>query len=108
MLGAELAEAVLRFATERHELVAGVDHRLHHAGIAALGGNAVERLVHGNRVRRRLLRGRVVPLAEHFDDIPSLAAGIERFMDAIMTIGVDRGARHAAHFQDLAAVGHMT
>ena len=36
MRGAELAEAVLGLAAERHERMLGVDHRLHDAGVAAL------------------------------------------------------------------------
>ena len=42
-LRAELAEAVLGLAAERHDRVLGVDHRLDDAGVAALGGDAVER-----------------------------------------------------------------
>src|SRR5215217_1019794 len=42
MFRAEFAEAVFRLATERYEGVAGVDHSLDNAGVAALRGDAVE------------------------------------------------------------------
>src|SRR4029450_3770956 len=51
VLAAELAESVFGFAAKGHERMLRVDHRLHDAGIAALRGDAVELLVHGDRVR---------------------------------------------------------
>ena len=69
----------------------GVDHRLDHAGVAALRGDAVEMLLHRDRVGGGLLRGRIVPLAEDLDDVPLLARLVERFMDAIMAVAVDGG-----------------
>ena len=104
---AELAEAVFRLAAERHERMTRIDHRLHHTGIATLCGDAVELLVHGDRVGCRLLRDAVVPLADDFHHVPLLARGSEHFLDAVVTIGVHRGAGHAAHFEDLAAIGHL-
>ena len=104
MGAAELAEAVLGLAAERHERMLGVDHGLHDAGVAALGGDAVERALHGDRIGRRLLRRRIIPLADDLDDVPLLAGGVERLVDAVVAVGVDRGAGDAAHFEDLAAV----
>ena len=82
----------------------GVEHGLHHAGVAALRGEAVEMLLHGYRVGGRLLRGRIVPLADHLDHVPLLARLAESLVDAVVAIGVDRGAGDAANFEDLAAV----
>ena len=50
MSGAELAEAILGLAAERHEWMLGIDHRLHDAGVAALPGDAVEGTVGGDGV----------------------------------------------------------
>src|SRR6185503_9693522 len=82
VLAAELAKAVLRFTTEGHEGMLGVDHRLHDTRVPALRGDAVEMLVNGDRIGGDLLRGRVVPLADDFDDVPLLAGGLEHLLDA--------------------------
>ena len=71
MLGDQLAEAVLGLAGHRHERVAGVHHRLHGAGRAALDGDAVELAVHGDGVGGDLLRGAVVPVADDLRRSPS-------------------------------------
>ena len=107
VLGAELAEAVLGLAAEGHPGVLGVDHRLHDAGVAALAGDAVERAVGGDGVGGHLLRRRVVPLAHDLGDFPGLAGGGEDLVDAVVAVGVDRGAGDAAHLEDLAAVGDV-
>jgi hypothetical protein len=85
----------------------GVEHRLDDTRIAALSGKAVEVLLYGDRVRGHLLRGRVVPPAEHFDDVPLFAALIQGFMDSRVAVIVDRRAGDAAHFEDLAPVWQM-
>ena len=103
-LRAELAEAVLGLAAERHERMLGVDHRLHDAGVAALRGDAVELLVHGDRIGGDLLRGRVIPLADTSTISQFLPVACERLVDAVMAVGVDRGAGDAAHLEDLAAI----
>ena len=107
MRAAELAEAILGLAAEGNERMPSVDEGLHHAGVAALGGDAVEVLLHGDGVGRRLLGGRIVPLADHFHHVPFLAGGIEGLMNPGMTVGVHRGAGDAAHFEDLAAAGQV-
>ena len=61
--------------------------RLHDAGVAALRGDAVEVLVHGDRVGGHLLGGAVVPLADHLDHVPLLARGLERLVDAVVAVG---------------------
>ncbi len=106
-LGAELAEAVLGLAAERRHRMLGVEHRLHDAGVAALRGEAVEMLLHGDGVGGHLLRGRIVPLAVDLDDVPLLAGLVERLVDAVVAVLVDGGAGNAAHFEDLAAVRQM-
>ena len=107
VFGAEFAEAVLGLAAERRERLFGVHDGLHDAGVAALGGVAVEMLLHSDCVGGHLLRGRVVPFAVDFDDVPLLAGLIQRLVDAVVTVAVDGSAGDAAHFEDLAAIGQM-
>ena len=85
----------------------GVDHRLDDAGVAALRGNAVERAVGGDGVGRGLLRHAVIPLADDLGDFPLLARRVERLVDAVVPVGVDRRAGDAAHLEDLAAIGNV-
>ena len=64
-LRAELAEAVLGLAAERHERMLGIDHRLHDAGVAALRGDAVERaLCTAIASAVTFCARRIVPLAD--------------------------------------------
>ena len=67
----------------------GVDHRLDDAGVAALRGDGVEVLVHGDRIRGHFLRGGIVPLADHFDRVPLLARSLEDFLDALVAVAID-------------------
>ena len=64
-------------------------------------------LLHSDCVGGHLLRGRVVPFAVDFDDVPLLAGLIQRLVDAVVTVAVDGSAGDAAHFEDLAAIGQM-
>src|ERR1700677_2379774 len=68
-LGAKLAKAVLSLAAERSHRLFGVEHRLHHARVAALSSKAVKMLLHGDRIRGHLLRRGIVPPAEHLDAV---------------------------------------
>ena len=103
VLGDQLAEAVLGLARDGDEGVAGVHHRLHGAGRAALDGDAVELAVDGDGVGRHLLRGAVVPVADDLDDLPVAAGGVEDLVDADRAVAVDRVAGQAADLEDLAA-----
>ncbi len=103
MLGDQLAEAVLRLAGDRHERVAGVHHRLHGAGRAALDGDGVELAVHGDGVGGHLLGGAVVPVADHLHHLPLAAGAVEHLVDADRAVAVDRVAGQAADLEDLAA-----
>ena len=85
----------------------GVDHRLDDAGVAALCGDGVEVLVHGDRIRGHLLRGGIVPLADHFDRVPFLARSLEDLLDALVAVTIDGRARDAADFKHPAALGDV-
>jgi hypothetical protein len=63
--------------------------------------------LHGNRVGRGFLRNGVVPLAVDLHDVPLLAGLVQGLRETIVAVGVDRRARHAAHFQHLAAARQM-
>src|SRR3954463_3401181 len=67
ILGDLLAEDVLALAGDRHERVAGVDQSLHRAVGAALGEDAIEMLMHRQRVGRDLLGIAGRPVADHLD-----------------------------------------
>jgi hypothetical protein len=61
----------------------------------------------GDGIGRHLLRRAVIPFADDFDGLPLLAGRSERFLDAVVAVGIDRGAGDTAHFEDLAAAGHV-
>ncbi|CLP91927.1 Uncharacterised protein [Mycobacterium tuberculosis] len=89
MLRAKLAETVLGLAAERHEWVLGIDHRLHHAGVATLGGDAVKRAIGGDRVSRDLLGHAIVPLAHDLGHLELLAGSLQLLVKPGVTVGVD-------------------
>ena len=76
--------------------------RLHRAVVAALAEDAVEMPVHGERVRRHLLRRAGVPVADDLGDVELVAEALDHLAEAVMAVAVDRVARQAAHFEDVA------
>src|ERR1041385_1298606 len=104
VLRAQLAEAILGLAGDRDHGVFRIEQCAHGARRAALDIDAVELLVHGDRVRGGLLCRAVVPLADHLDDLDLLARLVEDLVEADVAIAVDRVARRAAHLEQLAAL----